>query len=207
MKKIKFTLLILSLAISAFSQSAGPGIKMISQSTPKDPDLHSLLQYEGIDLYKISFIGGEVMKEKSFRLTVREIWAGKTTSESTVIDSKTIGVRGLETINDTVLNMRVMGKHHTDSTLKLTFSFPRFSVTKEYKALNTDDYSLRNIAEESKLEVGYNKKFYLLTYILPYKLQDGSKSWCAVGSSGKDIENWGQRFGVEHYLIFEMEFE
>lgn len=122
---------------------------MISQSTPKDPDLHSLLQYEGIDLYKISFVGGEVMKEKSFRLT----------------------------------------------------------VTKEYKALNTDDYSLRNIAEESKREVGYNKKFYLLTYILPYKLQDGSKSWCAVGNSGKDIENWGQRFGVEHYLIFEMEFE
>jgi hypothetical protein len=57
------------------------------------------------------------------------------------------------------------------------------------------------------MTIGYNKKFYLLTYILPYERQDGSKSWCDVGADGMDIENWGQKFGIKHYLIFEMKFD
>jgi hypothetical protein len=52
----------------------------------------------------------------------------------------------------------------------------------------------------------FDEKFYLLAYILPYE-KDGTKYWCAVESSGKDIENWGKEFNIEHYLVFEMLFE
>ena len=85
--------------------------------------------------------------------------------------------------------------------------FARFGVTKQYKAIKSDEYSLRNLADESKLQIGYNQPFHFLAYILPYKRADGSKSWCEVGSNGKDIENWGEKFGIKHYLLFEMKFE
>jgi hypothetical protein len=42
---------------------------------------------------------------------------------------------------------------------------------------------------------------------LPYKREEGSRSWCDVGISGDDIEKWGEKFGVKHYFIFEMKFE
>ena len=89
----------------------------------------------------------------------------------------------------------------------MTFKFPRFSITKEFDAIETDDYSLRNIAEESNMTIRYDEHFYLLAYILPYEREDGSKSWCDIGTSGNDIENWGERFGIKHYLLFEMKFQ
>lgn len=55
-------------------------------------------------------------------------------------------------------------------------------------------------------KIEYGKKFYLLAYILPYE-NEGTKYWCAVENSGKDIENWGKEFGIKHYLVFEMIFE
>jgi len=66
---------------------------------------------------------------------------------------------------------------------------------------------LRNLADESNLKIDYDKEFYLLAYILPYEREDGSKSWCEVGTSGKDVENWGKKFGIKHYLLFEMKFK
>lgn len=53
----------------------------------------------------------------------------------------------------------------------------------------------------------YLQNFYFRAMILPYKRKDGSKSWCEVGSNGKDIEKWGKKYRVKHYLLFEMKFE
>lgn len=103
--------------------------------------------------------------------------------------------------------MRILAKHTNDNKLKMKFKFPRFSTSKEFKAIDSDYYSLRNIADESDLEIKYNEKFYLLAYILPYEREDGSKSWCEFGSAGKDLENWGKKFGIKHYLLFEMKFD
>ncbi len=46
----------------------------------------------------------------------------------------------------------------------------------------------------------YSHTFYLT------KKSNGSKSWCDVGKDGKDIEKWGEKFNIKHYLIFEMRF-
>jgi len=56
------------------------------------------------------------------------------------------------------------------------------------------------------MEIEPGKEFYALAYILPYE-KDGWKMYCAVDSSGKDVESWGKEFAIEHYLVFEMKFE
>lgn len=186
--------------------NATSGLNMETEYASDTIELRDLLSFEGIDYMKIKFFGKE-LKGKSYHLTVKEIWNGKVVSDTTVLNSKTLGIPQFETLTDSVLKMRVISKRTQDNKLKLTFKFPRFSVTKSYDAIASDDYSLRNLADESNLKIGYHEKFYFLAYILPYEREDGSKSWCEVGTSGDAIEKWGETFGIEHYLLFEMKFE
>ncbi len=181
-------------------------LKMITEYASENPEIRDILSFEGIDYVKLKFIG-QGLKNRGYRLTVKEIWDGKVISDTIVINSKTLGIKQFEKVNDSIFNMKVISKHTTENKLKMTFIFPRFSVTKEYDAIPSNDYSLRNLADESNLKIGYDEKFDLLTYILPYERADGSKSWCEVGTAGKDVENWGKKFDIKHYLLFEMKFE
>ena len=206
MKQNILILLCLILTNLSFGQTSDNGLKMISDYSSNNPEIRDILQFEGIEYLKLKFVGKE-LKNKSYQLTVKEIWDGKIVRDTIVFDSKTIGIEQFEKVNDTILNLKVISKLTNKNKLRMTFKFPRFSINKEYDAIETNEYSLRNIAEESKMEIGYNKKFYLLAYILPYEREDGSKSWCEVGTSGKEIEKWGEKFGIKHYLLFEMKFE
>lgn len=181
-------------------------LKMTTEYSSDNYELRDILDFEGIDYIKINF-NGENLKGKSYKITVKEIWNGKVKSESIVLDSKNLGVPDFETLKAPEFKMRVVAKHTDDNKLKMQFKFPRFTINKEYNAIKSDQYSLRNIADESNLEVKYNEAFYLLAYILPYERGDGSSSWCEVGTAGKDVENWGKKFEIKHYLLFEMKFE
>jgi len=206
MKQNILILICLGLTNLSFGQDTQSELKMISKFSSDNPEIRDILNFEGIQYLKLKFIGEE-LSNKSYHLTVKEIWDGKIVRDTTVINSRTIGVEQFQNVNDTILNLKVISKLTTENKLRMTFKFPRFSITKEYDAIETHDYRLRNIADESNLEIGYNEKFYLLAYILPYKREDGSKSWCDVGTSGKEIEKWGEKFGIKHYLLFEMKFE
>jgi len=181
-------------------------LKMTTEYASDNSEIRDILSFQGIDYMKLKFIGDK-LKNKSYHLPVKEIWYGKVVSDTTVINSATLGIPQFEKVNDTVLSIKVISKLTNENKLKMTFMLPRFSITKEYDAIKTNDYSLRNIADESKLKISYNEKFNLLAYILPYERPDGSKSWCEVGTAGDDIENWGEKFGIKHYLLFEMKFE
>jgi hypothetical protein len=159
--------LILSSTLS-FSQTEKKNeIKMTSDYSSDNTEIRDILQFQGIEYLKLSFKGKE-LADKSYHLTVKEIWDGKVKSDSTIMNNKTIQFEQFQKINDTVFNLKIISKLTT--------------------------------------EIKYGEKFYLLAYILPYE-KDGAKYWCAVESSGKDIENWGKEFGIEHYLVFEMIFE
>lgn len=203
MKKI--LLIALALIVSNFCLAQKSELKMNVDYASENPEIADILQFEGINYIKTKFSGTD-LKGKSYHLTVKEIWDGKVVRDTTVFDSKTMQYERFRKINDTVFTLKTISKRE-GKKLRMTFKFPGFNFTKVYDAIESDDYSLRNIADESKMEIAYNKKFYLLAYILPYEHKDGSKSWCEVGSNGKDLENWGKKFGIKHYLLFEMKFE
>lgn len=206
MKKSILILIFLSLTGLSIAQKTDTGLKMISEYSSKIPEVRDILQFEGIEYYKLEFVGKE-LKNKSYHLTVKEIWNGGDVSESTIINSAELPYEQMKMVNDTVLNITVMSKLTHKHKLKMTFKLPRFTIEKEFDAIDTNEYRLRNVAEESNMEIGYDKKFYLMAYILPYEREDGSKSWCDVNTDGKDIESWGKIFGIKHYLLFEMKFE
>jgi hypothetical protein len=206
MKNFFLTIALILTATLSFSQTEKKSeIIMTSDYSSDNSEIRDILQFEGIEYLKLSFQGKE-LADKSFHLTVKEIWDGEIKTDSTIMNSAKIGIKQFEKINDSVFNLKIISKLTPDNKLKMTFKFPRFSTSRNFDAIKSDDYSLRNVAEASATEIKYGEKFYLLAYILPYE-KDGGKYWCAVESSGKDIENWGKEFGIKHYLVFEMIFE
>lgn len=206
---MKHILLVTALTLKTillFSQAENKGVvKMVIEHSSDNEEIEDILHFEEIEYLKLLFSGKD-LADKSYHLTVKEIWNGEIKSDSTILNSKRIPFEQFQTINDTVLKLRVISKHTSDNELKISFRFPRFSVTKKFDAIKSDDYSLRNIAEANDTEINYGEKFYLLAYILPYE-KDGVKYYCAVEGSGNDIKNWGKEFGIRHYLVFEMKFE
>ncbi|WDF67534.1 hypothetical protein PQ465_14640 [Sphingobacterium oryzagri] len=178
-------------------------LKLNTSYGSKNTELRDIMQFEGLEYFHLTFSGKD-LANKSYCLYVKEIWAGKVTTDTIVFDSRHFD-ESMHTVNDSILLMRVIGKA-TDGQLKMMFRIGNRSYTRLYRAIDSDEYSLRNIVQESRLPINYDEKFYLFAYILPYKRSDGSKSWCDVGSSGKEIDLWGQKFGIPHYLTFEMEF-
>lgn len=206
MKNIFLVTFLTLTSLLSFSQSEKKNrITMNSEYGFENTEIKDILQLEGIEYLKLSFRGKE-LADKSYHLTVKEIWNGKIKSNSTVKNSAKIGVKEFEKINDTIFHLKIISKLTKDNKLKMTFKFPKFSTTRKFDAIDSEDYSLRNVAKEVKNEIKYGEKFYLLVYLLPYE-KDGDKYWCAVENSGKNIENWGKEFGIKHYLVFEMIFE
>ncbi|MBX2965497.1 MAG: hypothetical protein KF845_05070 [Cyclobacteriaceae bacterium] len=176
-------------------------IKMITEYGSDIRTIQDMFTFEQIDYYQVKFVGAG-LKGKNFYLVMKDLWDGEIIKTDTLVNTST-NERMLPISSDT-LNLRVTAKKITDSELKLIFRFPQFGISKTYKATESNDYSLRDVGRSLKIETG--KEFSAFAYILPYE-KDGWKMWCAVDSSGKDIEKWGKEFGLKHYLIFEMKFD
>jgi len=200
---MKNLIIILTLfPIMAFSQmKTENGIKMTTEYGSENQELQDILTFEKIDYYKVQFTGAD-LKGKDFYLLAKKMWDGKIKEVDTIVNTAK-NERMLPIKSDT-LNLRVTAKKSSENKLKLVFRFPQFGNEKTFEATSSNDYSLRDVGTNVDIEIG--KEFSAFVYIMPYE-KDGWKMWCAVDSSGKDIENWGKEFGLKHYLIFEMKFE
>lgn len=192
---LSFIALALYFSVSAYGQS----IKM-STDYPEDKSLSQLLQFQNIEMYNVKF-EGEALKGKNYYIVAKEIWNGKIKSIDTLINSAKVSHVGA--IQGNSLALSVISGKSSEKKLKLDIRFERIGLTREFKSTKSTDYSLRPFGEQLQIEAG--KPFYALASILPYE-KDGYKYWCAVESSGKDIEKWGSEFGIEHYILFEMKF-
>lgn len=200
MKKLTFILVMLPLITFGQLKLEG-GIKMTTEYGSKNPEIHDILTFDGIDYYKVQFIGEE-LKGKHFSLITKKLWDGKITEIDTIVNSAKM--TGMPPIQSDTLKFKVTAKKFTENKLKVFFRFERFGNERMYDATESFDYSLRDTGKQMEIEIG--KPFPAFAYILPYE-KDGWKMWCAVDSSGKDVESWGKEFGIKHYLIFEMLFE
>ncbi len=198
----KLILILTFIPILTFSQSKKEsGIKMTTEYGSENQELQDILTFEKIDYYKVQFTGTE-LKDKNYYLLVKKMWNGKIKEIDTLVNTSK-NERMLPIKSDT-LNIRVTAKKSSENELKLIYRFPQFGIERTFEATNSDDYSLRDVG--TNIEIKSGKEFSAFAYIMPYE-KDGWKMWCAVDSSGKDIESWGKEFGIEHYLIFEMKFE
>ncbi len=185
----------------AFGQPDDNSIKMISTYSSENLEVSDILAFEKIDYYKIVFAGSSLI-DKNYFFIVKEIWNGEITKIDTLIN--TAKNARLGKLNSDSLKVRIMAKKASDNKLKMSFRFPRLGMESTFKAIDSDDYSLRDIGRNLKIEP--NEPFYALAYILPYE-KDGYKMYCDVEYSDINVEKWGKTFGIVHYILFEMKFE
>jgi len=200
-------LLICTLIASlSYGQNSGNGLKMTSNYSSDNPEIRDIMEFEGIDYYKIKFEGKDLIG-KSYHLTVKEFLNGNIVSDSTIINSKEIPHENFQIINDSIFSMKIISKLTPNKKLKMNLRIGRFGFEREFYTIEAGNYKLRNIAEESRLKIGYNKKFCLMAYIMPYEKANGIKSYCDVMARGNEAINWWKIFGLKHYFLFELKFE
>lgn len=200
MIKSLLAILITLISVSAYSQQSTAEIKMVSEYGSENAEVSNILVFQNIDYYQTSFTGKSV-KNKHFVLLAKEMWDGEVSRIDTIVNTLSQGSRGK--INSDTLTVTVIGSRIDNDKLKIYFRFPMFVVTRKYDATASDDYSLRSIG--SDLKITSDKAFPAFAYILPY--EDGNwKMYCAVDQSGEKVEDWGKKFKIKHYIIFEMKF-
>ena len=195
---------ILLTTICIGQKSLSKEIKMTSKYLSENQDISDLMFFKGIEFYKLKF-EGKSLKGATFKITAKEIWDGKIKEETLITNSAEIDFPSIAQIQDTSFAMKVISELTSDNDLKMSFKFPRYGREVKFNATKSEDYSLRNIPEGKTDSILIDKTFYLFAYILPYE-KDGGKYWCAVESSGKEIEQWGNEFDIKHYILFEMTF-
>jgi len=202
MRNILFYFLLFSSTI-LYGQIMPQSIILNSEKSSDNEVINDILDLENIDYYRFTFSGEELI-DKQYVLTVKELWNGEITMFDTIMNSSKYN--DLLKIKDDTFQIKVIAKKLADDRLKVVFTFPRVKNTKYYKSVSSDDYSLRNLNNNKDFEIKLRETFNFLAYILPYE-KDGAKYWCTLDKSGEDVESWGKKFGLEHYLIYEMKFE
>ncbi|MDQ3395541.1 MAG: hypothetical protein M3512_15730 [Bacteroidota bacterium] len=202
MKHLILTIIISSIThlVSGQVNPSTADLKMISEFGSENSEVTNILQFQNIDYYRVKF-AGQKLKGKYFSLYCKEMWDGEVRKVDTLINSKSNARVGQ--IKEDTLSLTVFGSR-VDNKLKLFFRFPMVGLNKKYEAIISDDYSLRDIGADIKIKI--NEDFPAFAYILPYE-EGNWKMYCSVADSGEKVENWGKKFKIKHYLIFEMKFE
>ena len=205
---MRYRLLLLFFFFSLLSiRSQDTDLQLRSDMSYHDNEvLSDLMAFQGIEYFDLSF-EGEALPDKKFIFTAKEIWDGQLKKIDTIINSTTFPIKKLQTINEKKFDVEIIAQQLIEANkLKVLFDLGQLKITRYYELTDSKRYSLRNLIKESGLSITYKEPFVFLAYIMPYKRDDGGYSYCDVGSSGKDIDNWGKKFGIEHYIIFEANF-
>ena len=176
-------------------------IQMRTEYGVSNEEVQSILTFNGTDYYNVRFTG-KAIKGRHFSLIAKDMWDGNLKKTDTIFN--TANMNGLPPIESDAFEFKVIAQKISNDKLKVFFRFQHFGHEKIYESTESFDYSLRDIG--TKLPIELDKAFPAFAYILPYE-KDGWKMWCAVDSSGKDVERWGKEFGIKHYIIFEILFE
>lgn len=88
--------------------------------------------------------------------------------------------------------------------MKIQFGLPRFLTSSKYGATNSDMYAVIPVSQQEGTLYGKDKPIDILAYSLPYPFPGypGAFSYCTLNSNGVKPDEWGNKYGVEHYIIF-----
>ncbi len=170
-------------------------------------DLLDYFRAVDVDYFKITS-NDTTLRDYYFQIVIKEYWGSKNTKTDTLLKGN--GLRDLVGFEkgDSTLMMSVLSRSSKPKKLKINYNLGRIGNAREYKQVNSKNYSMRDaINSHGKyVSVPLEKPFPLLVYSLPYEdpKQPGYLFYCALTADGTPPEKWGEVFGVKHYIIFEM---
>lgn len=149
-------------------------------------------------------IHGEQIQGKNFILFAHEYWNGILKHTDTVADlSKSFMPLSL---GDS-LNISVLSERTEHDSLRINFNFRGlFSTTNKYQLTNSEMYTTMDLSKGLVQKVPMGEGFPLLVHTLPYENPEypGYLFYCQLTQDGTPPKDWGKKFNIEHYIVFEM---
>jgi len=167
------------------------------------------LQFMNIDKYTIA-LSDSSLKGKVAHIRLREFTNGKVTRVEDFLEKKKYAPLYMFDKEDSIFQFRVWTRKALTDTLQIFFRFKRHSVTKRFKVLGSNDYSLRNPIETHEVPRIPKSTFTpFLVYSLPYvdPERPGYLQYCTLTADGISPEKWGEVFKIPHYILMEIKFE
>ena len=160
-----------------------------------------------LEYFKINF-KDSLLNKHVFKFVMREYRNGKLALEEDFLAGST--PRSFYQYDDKQgFSLRLLARTLSEKALQLNFFFPRFSRVKRFESVENKSYqySLRdNNAGGGKVRVPIGKPFPFFTYSLPYEdpKNPGWLQYCALTADGVAPEKWGEKYGVQHYVVLEL---
>ncbi len=191
--------LILCLQCTAQNNSYAIDIKSGSESS----EIRQLMHFLAIERNKVILSAPDIAGKK-VDLSYVEYTNGKASKEQVLtrgLPDNFYGANG----SDTSFEFTLLSGEE-DTSIHMEFVYPRFSIDVNFERRVKKGYSMRTI-DYSNGTYTYNKKTPLFTFALPYTVKDDNKgntesSYCQLTYDGVPPEQWYEKYGVEHYIIF-----
>lgn len=202
MKKKSISIFAIIVFSCSVSLAQGSDSVTLEVNTVESRELLDYYRFEGIDYYKMQ-VSGESIGDQYFILSSMEYWNGKLSKVDTIANTKMYRMKnGTDT-----LGIRVLSKKTDSDTIKFQFYLPRFSTTRKFPTIHKNTYSLRDITSNGKEIFVATDPIKVLVYSLPYEDPErpGYLFYCELSREGTPPEKWGEKFGVEHYIVFKLQ--
>jgi hypothetical protein len=201
-----FSIMLLSCHLTFAKKKADSTIVQIDHGF-ENPEMIDLGRSLNLEYFKVSF-NDSLLHDRVFKFVMREYRNGKLVLEEDFLAGET--PRSFYQYDDKQgFNLRLLTRTVSKEDLQLHFFFPGFSRVKRFESVKdkSNQYSLRdNNARGGKVRVPIGKPFPFFTYSLPYEdpKKPGWLQYCALTNDGIPPEKWGEKYGVQHYIVIEL---
>ena len=196
------TLLIVLISCCTYAQQLDSASVLVKWGA-ESKELIDYYRFEGIQYFNIS-INGENLKNRSYAIIAKEYWNKKLTKSDTLVNTKRMGFK----INADSLEFRLIAKKTSSDTVNTMFFLPNFGTTRKFRTTNSNFYALLDPSNGKSVKYNIHKPIALFSYTLPYEdpKLPGVLQYCELSRKGLPVEQWGEKFNIEHYIVFEMMF-
>jgi hypothetical protein len=191
----------------AFGQTRLPDSTQVEiHSGVSDPALQDLLSASNVNYFRL-VCKDSLLRGQPFYLIAKEYKYKKLHSTDTVFRQVPVAYLGSGK-KDKKMEIRLLARYRNLDTVEMHLRYPSVSTRKIYSTLAKDTYSLRDALNShgDPVRVAVGRPVPVWVYSLPYEdpKKPGYLFYCELTAKGVPPEKWGEHYGVQHYLIFEL---
>ncbi|WP_299824759.1 hypothetical protein [uncultured Pontibacter sp.] len=206
---IKYGLAIMCLLLSFQSKAHTSDSTTITVSWDMNSgELRDVLRLQNIEYFNVAF-SDTSLRGKHFKLISKEYRNGKLIATRDFFTQTGYPAAFMFDKDSASFTFNVLARQPKKKQTHFMFQFDRVGLNPKYKSKNTDLYSLRDATGslDKPVQVPLYTAFPLLVYSLPYVDPQNPDlyQYCALTKDSVPPSEWGQKYGVKHYIVFEME--
>ncbi|MEJ8803847.1 hypothetical protein [Pontibacter sp. H249] len=174
----------------------------------KSTELRDVLRLQNIDYFSVAFTDTS-LRGKHFKIVSKEYRNSKLIATRDHYTETNYPAAFAFNKDSAAFRFNILAHQPKKKQTHFMFQFDRVGLNPKYKSKNTNLYSLRDATGSlgEPVQVPLYTSFPLFVYSLPYV--DPNKpdmyQYCALTQDAVPPSEWGKKYGVKHYIVFEMQ--